>query len=208
MSLTNKDIDEIVEMRHLARTDLYFLSRVVLGYKKIDPLVHGPVIDHLTSFQHHQGKDHVSLTSAWKYEPLAQDPIDVLDDQYRRRLILDPRSWFKTTINCVSHTVQWIINFPDIEVFVVHGNIDLSQDIVGKILDHFVNNPRMRRLFPEFCAPIDMKTHRIKQNSLGTKSEFSVACKARKLGSPADRDWETKWSRIFLTISWDKSMLP
>lgn len=183
-----KDKEETIRRaRHLARTDLFFLATHVLGYDKIQRHVHQPVIDHLVQFNNVQGHDSVDLESgSYLYRPLAEDPADVLPNgpRTRRRLVLDPRSWFKTTINCISHSVQILLNFPQTTINVVHSNQTfVEQEIISRIQDHFINNPKMRLYFPEFCARVNPQSG--KAEKIGTQGYFTLPNRRIKAGTPS-----------------------
>jgi predicted phage terminase large subunit-like protein len=81
-------------------------------------------------------------------------------------LILDPRGFLKTTINAQSHTIQWILNYPDIAILMFQSNIQKAEMIIGEIKQHFQANPRFRDLFPDHCP-----TKRVWD--WGTKGEFT-----------------------------------
>lgn len=185
-ALTYEQIEDIKQIRHLARTDAYYLATEILGFKLIDRKVHGPVFKHLTQFGEAQGIDNVSVDKPWQYVPLNRDPLKVpsLAKDVKRRLLLDPRGWFKTTINVITHTTQWILNFPDIAIYVIHGNQDLSEELTDYIRTViFTNNQKMRYAFPEFCCPINPRSGRPISN-WGNQSEFTVPCRKVHIPSP------------------------
>ena len=79
--------------------------------------VHGPMTEFLTGFpEHTQGKDVLHEDGRFEYVPKDRDPVNVLEEDDNRRLLLAPRGWYKTTLNVTTHTIQWILNFPDITV--------------------------------------------------------------------------------------------
>jgi len=105
--------DLILEARHLARTDLFWLSKEVLGYTDITLEAHGPILDTLTRFDDVQGTDNIDEYPNCFYTPINSDPVNVFPpEEPKKRLILYPRSHFKTTINVVAHTIQLLLNFP------------------------------------------------------------------------------------------------
>ena len=173
--------------RHLARTDLFFLAYHILGYDKIIRRVHQPVIDHLMQFGDVQGRDEVDLENGiFKYTPLDDDPANVLPNgpKDRRRLVLDPRSWFKTTINCIAHTIQILLNFPETTINVVHAKQEfVEQEIMSRIQHAFTANEKMRLYFPEFCAPFNPRTGR--PEKIGTQAYFYLPNRRVKAGTPS-----------------------
>ena len=120
-------------LRWRCRTDLEFLAREILGYKDIDRSVHGPVLDVLQKFPYPKNKEEfeehdVWNGKTWRYRPL-KDMQALPGD--RRVLILDPRGHLKTTINAQSHTIQWILNYPDIAIAIFQSNLEKAELILG-----------------------------------------------------------------------------
>lgn len=171
---------EIINLKHLpfekqwelkmgrwkARTDLGWLCRNILDFKHVtdnnsypcpledgpDGPIHQPIIDVLQKFpvpspEQFDRNDRI-INGRWEYEPVT--PLIQLPGK-RRVLILDPRGFLKTTINVVAHTIQWIINYPDITIMIVQSNGDKAVDFLKKIKLHFQGNDKFRRLFPEHC---------------------------------------------------------
>jgi len=159
-------------LRWRCRTDLEFLAREILGYKDIDRSVHGPVLDVLQKFPYPKNKEEfeehdVWNGKTWRYRPL-KDMQALPGD--RRVLILDPRGHLKTTINAQSHTIQWILNYPDIAIAIFQSNLEKAELILGEIRRHFQFNERLRQIFPEFCPQ--------KLNDFGTKGAFTVPARS------------------------------
>lgn len=154
--------------RWKGRTDLFWLMRNVLGdlYNQVAD-VHRPVIEMLQQFPmtwEENCKLDLADEKAW-----ALASKDMNKDAWRstfsywrpnrdrktlpgvrRRLILDPRSYGKSTINAKAHTIQWLLNFPDMATIVVQANIQKAEDVLTAIRETFVSNQRFRMLYPEF----------------------------------------------------------
>jgi hypothetical protein len=157
---------ELRMARWKARTDLGWLCRNILGFEHVTDLnsypnkledgpdgpLHQPIIDILQKFptptQDQFYKHDIPSGNTWLYTPIL--PITKLPD-LRRTLILDPRGFLKTTINVVGHTIQWILNYPDIAIMIIQSNGDKANDFLNKIKKHFQGNEKFRRLFPEHC---------------------------------------------------------
>ena len=160
--------------RWKARTDLRWFANEILGYKDVSEEVHGPLLSRLQKFP---SPDSVTIeqndrfvNGTWEYRPL----IPMMDLPGKRRLlILDSRGCLKTTLNAISHTLQWIINYPDIAIAIIQANLDKAEDIISEIKNHFTKNPRFRELFPEHCP--DLK----KVESFGTQAEFTTRARGR-----------------------------
>jgi len=156
-------------MRQRARTDLHFLATRILGYKDIDLAIHGPILDSLQQFQ--GGSEILDDKGNWRdYKPACS--LWELSGS-RDNLILDPRGFLKTTIVSISHSVQWIINYPDVRVHLGAGISEQAERVLKETLGHFRYNGTFRWLFPEFCPQRSVK-------DFGSNEEFTVPCRKQK----------------------------
>lgn len=168
--------------RWKARTDLLWLCNNLLDMHKVSAELNGTMISRLYQFpkpksveemQKHDFWDRES--GQWIYTPLIYDTLALpgrLPDPARmpgkkRALILDSRGFFKTTCNVVAHTIQWILNYPDVTVLIVQGNMQLAGQFVGQIKSAFWRKPKIRELFPELCVPLTQK-------EFGNMEEFTI----------------------------------
>lgn len=174
------EINKKLELRHRARTDLLFLCNEVLGYPDVSREVHGPILDLPQSFVKYQGQDYISEDGTHLYTPPHWDPHKVIDpNDPRNTLLLDPRGHLKTTINTIAHGVQWIINYPDICMIVIHAAESKAKSIVGEMKQHFTHNEMFRWLFPEFCP-----TTRKAIANFGSTEYFTVPCRRQNRRHP------------------------
>lgn len=154
--------------RWKARTDLTYLAKEVLGYKDVIGPSRFPFMNilqkfPLPTFTQLSGNDRIT-GGKWRYTPLV--PIYELPG-HRKVLILDPRGFLKTTINAQTHTIQWILNYPDVAMIIIQSNSEKAEAILGEIKRHFQANQTLRALFPEHCPtkrPFDW----------GTKAAFTT----------------------------------
>jgi predicted phage terminase large subunit-like protein len=185
LAITNPQ-DRLMEYqrygRHKARTDLLWLARNILGMKKMQDHVHGPIANFLQKFDGHQGTD-AWVNGGWQYTPLGADPADVIPDPMPRRLILAPRSWFKTSLNVIAHSVQILLNFPDATIHIMHASGDTAEDMLGEIKRAFHENSTMRYFFPEFCSPLDKNGATKKE--FGKQGEFDLPNRKRWTTAPS-----------------------
>jgi predicted phage terminase large subunit-like protein len=177
--MTEREQKLIALGRHKARTDTLWLARNILGLKKVVPHVHGPMTDFLQSFKNYQGKDEFDeIKGHFVYKPRDPDPSKVLpEDVDKRRLLLAPRGWFKTSVNVYAHTVQLILNFPDITVLWLHASQEVLEPVLDLVKRAFWKNKPMRYYFPEFCAP---ETAR----EFGTQTAFNIPNRQNWTASP------------------------
>jgi len=106
-------------MRASAKKDLFYLATVVLGYEDLTPHTHGALCRFLTQAR------------------------------YARRMILMPRTHFKTTLAIVAHSIQLILENPNIRILIVGDNEKNTQLTLGEISSHFKYNELLQWLFPE-----------------------------------------------------------
>ncbi len=138
--------------RWRARTDLEWLCREVLGFEDVSRNLHAGLLDVLQKFpkptreQFEENDKYIG--KKWIYKPVK--PLKELLCS-KKTLILDFRGSLKSTINLVAHTIQWIINYPDITLLVVQANTDKAKLVLREIKAHFTGNVKFRELFPEHC---------------------------------------------------------
>lgn len=143
------------QLRYRARTDLFWLAKEILGYSELNERVHKPVCDHF-------------------YKLTPGTPIEAVSN-VKGMMLMDPRGHFKTSIMQAS-AVQWILNYPNIRVFIGSGKLDRASDSLKVIKSHFQSNKKLRALFPEFCPP--------EKAEWGTQTEFTVPNRTKALTDP------------------------
>lgn len=98
---------------------------------------------------------------------LSQDEVDDYRDYNMQRLYICYRGFFKTTIVTKVHSLQLLLNFPNIRMVLVHNKQDNSSDNLRTIKEYFLST-EVGRLFPEYLPS---------GKDWGNLSGFSVACK-------------------------------
>lgn len=154
--------------RQRCRVNLGYLCTEGLGYMDVSKVVHGEMINHLQKFRGGidgaiedvvKGKGYTPACSMWELE----GP--------RRRMILIPRGHLKTSIVTAAHSIQWIINYPNVRILISTGTGDQMGKFLTEIKQHFQFNPRFRGIFPEFCPPAK------NVKDWGTQEQFTVPCR-------------------------------
>ena len=153
---------ELLETRQLARTSLLVLCNI-LGYKDVSRKVHGEILDHLQHFK--GGTDHVDERGQCRFEP--KIPLWELQGS-RNTLILFPRGHLKSSIITIAHTIQWILNYPDIRILISTATGDQVKKFLTEIKGHFQFNAMFRKVFPDYCPPAK------KAGDWGSQEEFTV----------------------------------
>lgn len=167
LGITNEELlarwEKTKQVRHLARTNLLFLCREILGYQDVTKEVHGEILAHLQKFK--GGTDVADDKGIVTYTP----HVKIADlEGPRNTLILFPRGHFKTSIITIAHAIQWIINYPDIRISLSMAIGDQTQKVMKELKGHFQYNASFRRYFPDYC-PSGKKA-----GDWGNMEEFTV----------------------------------
>ena len=150
---------------------MFFLAKDVLQYRDLEDMPHRILCDTPQKFL--GGTDYVDeKTGQWmRYAPM-KDLWELQGERFR--LMLFPRGCFKTTILTMAHTIQWILNYPDVRILISTATGSLAASILSEIKGHFQFNERFFYLFPEFCPA------RNKVSEFGNQEQFTVANRLRK----------------------------
>ena len=150
-------------VRHEARTNLLYLCQALLGYKDVSAEVHGDILRTLQYFK--GGEDLLGEGGLVKYTPT----VDLWRLKGpRSQIILYPRGHLKTTIITIAHTIQWILNYPNIRILLSTATGDQVKKMLNEIKGHFQYNPEFRQVFPDYCPPAK------KAGDWGSQEEFTV----------------------------------
>jgi predicted phage terminase large subunit-like protein len=169
-AIPEEEIQQKLRIREKCRTDLLYLCNKILGYEHVSLEVHPFIYTFPQSFREYQGKDLISPSGQHWYAPPHWDPHKVISpEEYRDRLLLDPRSHLKTSWQTIGHTIQWILNYPDICILVTHAAESKAIDILREIKNNFTHNQKFRHLFPEFVPQGDKAI-----KNFGTSEHFTV----------------------------------
>lgn len=107
-------------LRHLCRSDLYFLANGILGYTDMRERTHGPMCRYVE-----------------------RDPAQV-------RLMTVARGVFKSTIFTVADSIRLALNKPnDLRLAIFSEVEDNAHGWLAEIKTHFTTNELLRALFPE-----------------------------------------------------------
>lgn len=208
MSQVLKAMEDWHRRRHRARTDLLWLCNHVLGYRDVSERVHGPILHALQKFPgatefHKTEQDFAeALQGKVMWEPkcaLQELPPNECSLGHRKILILFPRGHLKSTVSTIAHSVQWIINYPNVRILITTATEALGIDFVRQIKEHFLINEKFRYLFPELCP----KSNDGKVLELGNQNGFMVAGRDNgnlKLG-PGGKDLTVRMSTVGSAIT-------
>jgi predicted phage terminase large subunit-like protein len=145
----------------LCRTDLKYLCRV-LGYNDVSDKVHGRLVSNLQKFQGGTDEAEAKSLAGLKEGDAALPSTEAILKGYkpaipnlwdlsgpRQRLNMIPRGHLKTTVATVAHSIQWIINYPNVRILLFTHSDGKAKDFLGMIKNHFTQGETFRYLFPE-----------------------------------------------------------
>jgi len=112
----------ITDAKLLAMEDTYWFARYVLGYDKLESLVHGE----------------------WSRRFDASD--------CRRWLILRPRKTFKTTIYTISYAMRRLLVNPDLRILIVNAVEGNAAGFLREIKGHYERGVKFRQLFGDWIS--------------------------------------------------------
>lgn len=167
--MSNMDLSEIdsSDFRRVAiersaqrsRTDLFFLCREVLDYKKMTTRTHQELCDYTTS--------------------VLPNPPDIsrpgFDPRKNLLLLLMPRGTFKSSVVTIGFTLQFILNEPNARILIDSETFSKSKAFLREIMDHLVNNENYREIFKSIHGkyPFTKKS----EMKLWTDSEVILPCR-------------------------------
>jgi len=157
--------------RWLCRNDLYYLCCLV-GCDEIKkyPEVYQPFCDEVSLMNWNVLRlgIHKENEDLLKIEEVTDNPdLDLKDVE---RLYLCHRVFYKTTIVTKVHSLQLLLNFPNLHIVLAHNKQENSSDNLVTVKNFFLT-PELSRLFPEFIP---------EGKEWGNMSGFSVANRTDK----------------------------
>ena len=147
--MSSPELQRFRALRWQARTDLVFLANKILGYPDISRKIH-VFIEVLQKFPTPTGSQFIQNDNILSYRPIL--PVYALPGALkgsRKVLILDPRGFLKSSCNVMTHSIQWLLNYPDMSMLITQATSPNAEAILDEITRHFVYNEKFRALFPE-----------------------------------------------------------
>jgi len=102
-----------------AKKDLYFFAKGILGYDWLNPRIHLPLCQFL------------------------------MDTKLKRKKVVFPRGWLKTTVCSIAFPMWWSINDPNVRCLIVQNSATNAQKKLSVIGDQWEQNSMLRALFPD-----------------------------------------------------------
>lgn len=117
MGLTELSQEDLRRLANLGIQDLYFFSRGILKYQDIVPRVHKD----LCTFMTH--------------------------DPSRRKLVLMPRSHFKTTVATIADTLRCVCADPNVRILLANESGKNAESFLEEIKQHILQNQLFRAIY-------------------------------------------------------------
>ena len=162
------------KVRNKCRRSLTYLCKYVLGYTdvhwEVDGDVHEDIMQNLQKFPYmaEDVLDKQYQCTIIPNKPMWELPTVIPGLSTRKTLTLYPRGHLKTSIITIAHTIQWIINYPNVRILISTATGDQCKKMLLEIKSHFQYNREFRHWFPDFCPPAK------KAADFGSQEEFTV----------------------------------
>jgi predicted phage terminase large subunit-like protein len=151
----SRSFDEWLELRDRARKDLFWLGKEVFK-KDFVPHVHQIVCDQFVQ-KNFEGYFPEGYTLGDVHNAIKkQERFDAEGNPTREAIILDPRGFYKSTIDSVD-CVQWMINVPDIRILIMAADHKIGSSLMKEIKG-YLHLPKggdftdFHLLFPEYIV--------------------------------------------------------
>lgn len=129
--------------RWLCRNDLFFLT-CVTGHDKICQWkeIYQPFCDEVSLMTWKVVREKIQESSE---DMLHWREVADTDDFCFQRLYLCYRAFYKTTVVTICHSMQLLLNFPDIHIVLCHNKQDTSSKNLMSIKSLFLNRPKLNK---------------------------------------------------------------
>ena len=138
-------------LRDVCRKDGLFLGKMVLNRELLTARVHQPVFDQFVQKNfdgiYYDGYTMSDVHNAFMKHRKTRE---------KELLLLDPRSNLKSTIDGID-AVQWLLNVPDVRIFLLTGEKTLADAFLGEIKGYFTQEKGadpsdFHLLFPDYVV--------------------------------------------------------
>jgi len=107
------------DLRDKSRKSLFFFARAILGYSDLTPEIHRPICLMLQNYH-----------------------------ENTRRLVVMPRTWFKSTIASIAYPIWRAINNPNVRILIAQNTMTNAKKKINSIKSIFETNELLQVLFP------------------------------------------------------------
>src|SRR5882724_6071404 len=90
-------------------------------------------------------------------------------------MILVSRALIIPSFASAAHSIQWILFDPNIRILMSTATATLATTILQQVKEHFISNPELRAIFPEYCPAIKKNG---KVEEYGNAEQFTVPCRS------------------------------
>ena len=150
-----RTFEQWLGLRDVARKSLYWLGKKVFK-KDLEPRTHSIVCDQFVQ-KRFDGVYHDGYTLGEVHKAIdRQERYDEHGNPTKEMLLLDPRGFFKTTLDGID-CVQWLLNVPDIRIMILTAEYSLAVSFMLEIKGYFYQSEDsdptdFHLLFPEYVV--------------------------------------------------------
>lgn len=143
------------------KTDLYFLTKTILNYDKMEPHTHQELCDYTTSILPNPPE-------------LPHNPE--FDPTKNLLLLLMPRGTFKSSVVTIGFSLQMFLNEPNVRILIDSETFSKSKAFLREIMEHLTSNEQYREVFKAIHGmyPFESKS----KAKLWTDSEIILPCRS------------------------------
>lgn len=142
------------------KTDLYYLTKQILNYGKMEIHTHKELCDYTTSILPNPPE-------------LPHDPN--FDPAKNLLLLLMPRGTFKSSVVTIGFSLQMFLNEPNIRILIDSETFSKSKAFLREIMDHLMTNEKYREVFKAIHGMYPFETK--SKSKLWTDSEIILPCR-------------------------------
>lgn len=151
------------------KTDLFFLTKYILGYDKMTENTHGELCHYTENIlPNHAG-----------------EASEGFDPRKNLLLLLMPRGTFKSSVVTIGFTLQYFLNEPDARILIDSETFGKSKAFLREIIGHLTGNEQYRDVFRAIHGVYPDGTGKRDKNLLWTDGQLNLACRKRERKEPS-----------------------
>lgn len=164
----------IQKIAQRCRYDLFYLTKYILGYDKMEPHVHEDLCKYTRPLL-------PGIPAEYDF-PSDTGEKKGLESQFLPKnnnlLLLMPRGTFKSSVITIGFSLQFILNDPDCRILIDSETYGKAKAFLMEIKGHLEMNDKFRQVFKAIHGIYPNETKR-KQELLWTNTELNIAARKR-----------------------------
>lgn len=165
----------LAKIAQRCRYDLYYLTKYILGYDKMETHVHEDLCQYTRPL--------LPTRPPGEYEfPEETGERKGLESQFLRKnnnlLLLMPRGTFKSSVITIGFSLQFILNDPDCRILIDSETYGKAKAFLTEVKGHLEMNDKYRQIFKVIHGVYPDEEKR-RNDLLWTNTELNIACRKR-----------------------------